>query len=558
MGFFSSLFILICIVIFIGIVWFFISYTLYRVGKKFQIGSFWEYCVPFYNMYLICKCADVPLWICVGFFIPILNIYCNIKIWGNIAERLGKSYWLYGISTLIFIFLPVCILAFDSSSPVRYAADEYDSFEPFERYGFAKKEEPEKGEKYIETEEIVKQEEAINSEYHEEHTEEAPTQFPFGAAQETTEVKTAEKKQYKVKRSFSSILTKVPLLGSFFVKQVNELVGIDIGTTTIKICALKNTKGFFSVEKVVLKTYDQDLLNDGHIVDIDFLANELKDIFEENKIKCRNVACALSSYSVISKKITIPFLQEEELERTIGVEVENAIPFPMRDIYYNYYLMGADAEKQSMMNVKIVAAKKEIVDAYVTAFNMADLSLQIVDVDIFDISNLVEQIYSPKEHSVVIVDIGASVTNIAILNGEDIEFTREILVGGKYLTNLIQKSARLNYKNAEEKKLSADSNIVYLFEDFIFNIASEINKTVRFYLATKPKENIGKIYVTGGSSLLPGLKEKIVEDSGIQVEVIDPFLLAQSGDVQNEMYENLKEFMAVPLYLSTRITDIQI
>ncbi len=266
----------------------------------------------------------------------------------------------------------------------------------------------------------------------------------------------------------------------------------------------------------------------------------------------------MSSYSVISKKITIPFLQEEELERTIGMEVENAIPFPMRDIYYNYYVMGVDAEKQSMMNVKIVAAKKEIVDAYVTAFNMADLSLQIVDVDIFDISNLVEQIYSPKEHSVVIVDIGASVTNIAILNGEDIEFTREILVGGKYLTNLIQKSARLNYKSAEEKKLSADSNIVYLFEDFIFNIASEINKTVRFYLATKPKENIGKIYVTGGSSLLPGLKEKIVEDSGIQVEVIDPFLLAQSGDAQNEMYENLKEFMAVPFYLSTRITDIVI
>jgi type IV pilus assembly protein PilM len=116
----------------------------------------------------------------------------------------------------------------------------------------------------------------------------------------------------------------------------------------------------------------------------------------------------------------------------------------------------------------------------------------------------------------------------------------------------------LNYKSAEEKKLSADSNIVYLFEDFIFNIASEINKTVRFYLATKPKENIGKIYVTGGSSLLPGLKEKIVEDSGIQVEVINPFLLTQSGDVQSEMYENLKEFMAVPLYLSTRITDILI
>jgi type IV pilus assembly protein PilM len=365
-----------------------------------------------------------------------------------------------------------------------------------------------------------------------------------------------EKKQYKMKRSLSSYIKQVPLVSGFFSRQVTELVGVDIGTTTIKVCSLKNTKGFLTVENVVLKTYDQDLLNDGHVVDIDFLAHELKTIFEENKIKSRNVACALSSYSVISKKITIPFLDDEELEKTIGAEVENAIPFPMHDIYYSYYVMGADAEKQNMMNVKIVAAKKEIVDGYITAFNMADLTLHVLDVDIFGISNFVEQIYSPKEFSVVIVDIGASVTNIAILNGEEIEFTREILVGGKYLTNLIQKSARLNYKNAEEKKLSADSNIAYLFEDFIFNIASEVNKTIRFYLATKPKENIGKIYVTGGSSLLPGLKEKIVEDSGIQVEVINPFLMVQSGDVGNETYENLKEFMVVPLYLSTRITDI--
>ena len=83
----------------------------------------------------------------------------------------------------------------------------------------------------------------------------------------------------------------------------------------------------------------------------------------------------MSSYSVISKKITIPFLQEEELENTIGLEVENAIPFPMRDIYYSYYVMGVDAEKQDMMDIKIVAAKKEIVDAYIAAFNMADLKL---------------------------------------------------------------------------------------------------------------------------------------------------------------------------------------
>ncbi len=551
MGFFALLMVSFIIVI---AIWVFSSYTLYRIGKKFEIGSFLGFCIPGYNVYLLCKCADVPLWNVAGFFVPILNIYCLINIWGSIAERLGRSYWLYGVLTVLFWF-PALILAFDSSS-----VGSYDSFEkmgkeePAERFTPVKTQETEK---YIEAkmktqEEPVKYEKKIEEPLIKDvviatEDEDADTIKPLNAA-----------KQYSTKKNIMSMITKLPIVSSFTTKQFDQLVGVDIGTTSIKICTLKNMKGFFTVQHAIVKAYEHDLLSDGHIIDVNFLAEELKMLFEENKIKSRNVACALSSYSVISKKITIPVLQEEELENAIGMEVENAIPFPLRDIYYSYYVMGIDAEKQNMMDVKIVAAKKEIVDAYIAVFNIADMSLQLLDVDIFDVSNLVEQIYGPKDSSVVIVDIGASVTNIAILNGEDIEFTREILMGGKYLTSMIQKSVRLSNKDAEAKKIAADNSISYLFEDFIFNIASEINKTIRFYLATKPKETIGKVYVTGGASLLPGLKEKIVEDTGIQVEVIDPFLLVQPDNTQIVSYEEMKEFMVVPLSLSTRITDLMI
>jgi type IV pilus assembly protein PilM len=208
------------------------------------------------------------------------------------------------------------------------------------------------------------------------------------------------------------------------------------------------------------------------------------------------------------------------------------------------------------VNVQIVAAKKEIVDGYMAVFNMADLHLQILDVDIFSVTNLIEQLYSPRDFSVVAVDIGASVTNIAILKGENIEFTREILMGGKYLTNQIEKTTKLSYKEAEEKKIAGDSDVLYLFEDFIFNIASEINKTVKFYLATKPKESIEMVYLTGGSSLVQGLKEKITEDTGVAVEVMNPFLILKEDEGKIRMYDEFKEFMVVPLYLSTRVTDL--
>jgi type IV pilus assembly protein PilM len=339
-------------------------------------------------------------------------------------------------------------------------------------------------------------------------------------------------------------------------KKSKELIGVDIGTTSIKICVLKNSKDGFTIECIDKKSYSESLLSDGYIIDSSFVASELKDMIARNNIKTKEAACALSSYSVISKKIAMPFLKEEELESNISIEVESVIPFPLKDIYYSYYVMGVAEEKQDMMDVQVVAAKKEIIDSYVKTFNGADLNLQLVDVDIFCLTNLIEMIYAPKDIAIVVADIGASVTNIAIIKGERIEFTREILVGGQYLTNQIEKSTKLTYKEAEEKKLSGDSEISHLYEDFIYNISSEISKTINFYTSTKTREKIDKIYLTGGTSVLKGLKETIQENAQIDVEFVNPFLFVNEEIDKIETYKDFKESIAIALYLSSRAVDI--
>ena len=527
------------------------SYVLYRIGQKFSLGApFVYYLVPIYNMVLMCRCGGVSAWNVLGMMVFPVSIYSTINVWGSIAERLGKSYWLYGILTLLF-GIPVFILAFDSSTPSWKTAG---AAEP------ALAEGPAANTFTEETPQPVDPAFAFASQLASTDATEAPSAAPEPQPAALEEdlpplpVSDPGPQKIKMKKGMFDSIKQSGMFSSFVVKQIDELVGIDIGTTSVKVCSLGNAKGIFTIRNIVKKTYEQELISDGHIVDIEFLAQEIKNIFQENNIKSKNVACALSSYSVISKKISMPQMEEDALENMIGVEVENAIPFPMKDIYYTYSVIGPDTEKANMMNVKIVAVKREIVDAYIATFSLAGLSLHILDVDMFGISNVVEQVYAPREYSVLIVDIGASVTNIAILNGENIEFTREILMGGKYLTSQIQKSIKVKYKEAEEKKITADADVTYLFEDFIFNISSEINKTVRFYLATKPKENIGKIFVTGGSSLLPGIKEKIVDETGIPVEVINPLLMIPEADPA--LYDEFKEVMVVPMYLSTRVLEL--
>ncbi len=344
------------------------------------------------------------------------------------------------------------------------------------------------------------------------------------------------------------------LLPNLGLRLSNQLVGVDIGTTSIKVCLLKKTKKGFTLAKMASKSYDDSLLHDGNIIDRSFVAAELKGLLEKHSIKARMAASALSSYSVITKRITMPFLDSDALENSIKLEVENIIPFPLKDIYYNYYIMGIDEEKENMMNLLVVAAKKEIVEGYIETFKLAKLDLSILDVDVFAITNLIEQIYNPKDFSVLAADIGASITNIAILKGENIEFTREILIGGRHLTDEIEKLHKLSYREAEEKKLNADSEVSDLLQEFVSNISSEMNKTVNFYVATKPRESVGKIYLTGGSSRVPGLKEHVEKETGIEVEFLNPFLFLSNGD-GTAMNEENAFFMTVALYLSSRIGD---
>lgn len=341
------------------------------------------------------------------------------------------------------------------------------------------------------------------------------------------------------------------------VRTINELLGVDIGTTSIKVCLLKRTKEGFKIHKYAKRSYEQDLLHDGTVVDGAFVAGQLKHLLNEQGIKVKAAATALSSYTVITKRVTMPFLDKETLEQSIGLEVESVIPYPLRDIYYNYYVMGAEEEKDSTMNLLIVAAKKEIVDSFMKVFSLAGLNLLVLDVDIFAVTNMVERIHGPQQFSVVAADIGASVTNIAILKGESIEFTREILIGGRYLTNEIAKAHRVDRSEAEEKKLVHGNEVQELVDDFVGNVSSEINKTVNFYVATKPRETVGKIYLTGGSSLVPGLKERIERETGIEVAFLDPSMFLTTNGTGLTLDENDRFFMPVALYLSSRVSDLE-
>ncbi|WP_139488252.1 FHA domain-containing protein [Brevibacillus dissolubilis] len=111
------------VVIFVGGVYAFTAYTYYRIGQKFGIGTLGEFFIPVYNLVLLCRCAGISSWFLLTILIPYLGaIIFTVYLYGKIAERLGKDFWLWGLGSA-FLGIPAIVMAFDSSYPV--GANEY-------------------------------------------------------------------------------------------------------------------------------------------------------------------------------------------------------------------------------------------------------------------------------------------------------------------------------------------------------------------------------------------------------------------------------------------------
>jgi type IV pilus assembly protein PilM len=233
------------------------------------------------------------------------------------------------------------------------------------------------------------------------------------------------------------------------------------------------------------------------------------------------------------KKIALPSMQEEELEKQIKFEAEQYIPFDINDVYLDFHILrqeGQLSEGQTEMEVLLVATKKDKLNDYANAVREAGLTPKVVDVDSFAIENMYCANYdvSPAELT-ALVNIGASVMNINIVKGTTPLFPRDVSVGGHQYTDSLQKELDLSFDDAESLKLGRKVGTVSedaktpILQQVTEIIVLEIQKTFDFFRASAAGEHIEKIYLAGGSSKVPGLVEALRQEFSLPVEIFNPF-----------------------------------
>jgi type IV pilus assembly protein PilM len=299
-------------------------------------------------------------------------------------------------------------------------------------------------------------------------------------------------------------------------------------------------------------------------MELNSVSNAISNIFNEHKIKTNRVAAGVNGHSVIVKNIILPQMSSAELQESFAWHAEEHIPFDIADVTLDYHVTGTTDDA---IHVLMAACKRDKVANLKQAIQLAGKQPTIIDVDAFALQNCYELNYDPQPNEVVaLLNIGASTTNINILNGNRSVFTRDASFGGNQYTSLLQKELGLTFEHAEQVKRGMplpepveDRDIMPILETVSDILALEIQKTMDFYRATVEDGGVAveKILVSGGGSKLAGLIDFLAKQFEMPVEIFDPFrkIKVDSRGFDPEYMREVIPEMAIAVGLALRGVD---
>ena len=345
----------------------------------------------------------------------------------------------------------------------------------------------------------------------------------------------------------------------FLLSKKKEVIGIDIGSSSVKLVQLKDVKGSYQLLNAGIVPLPPEAIVDNAIMDNSAIVAAIRSLVTSLGVKTKDVACSISGNSVIIRKITLPVMPAEELEDQITWEAEQYIPFDINDVNMDFQILSPDSIDPSKMIVLLVASKREIINDYVTVFNEAGMALSVMDVDSFAVQNAFEINYDAGTEDVIaLINIGASVMNINVVRDGTSLFTRDVQMGGNLYTEEIQKQLSVSSSEAESMKIlagEANSNeLLEVLTKVNETITQEIRRSLDFYNSTASDERITKIFVSGGSSKGYKFIDSVSEKVDLPVEIINPFakLKFNEKDFDPEYLQEIGPLMTVTVGLAIR------
>jgi type IV pilus assembly protein PilM len=344
-----------------------------------------------------------------------------------------------------------------------------------------------------------------------------------------------------------------------FGKRKKQVVGCDVGSSSIKIVELKPLKnGEFQLLHAAIANLSPEAIVDGAIMDSSLVVEALSRLIADNNIRNPGFGGSLSGHSVIIKKIQLPSMTDAELAESIQWEAEQYIPFDINDVNLDYVVLESGAG--DTMDVLLVAVKKDRIADYTSVIVQAGKDPVLVDVDVFALQNAFESNYSSENETTALVNIGASVMNINVLHRGASIFWRDVAFGGNQYTEAIQRELNLPREEAERLKLGDQvgqhsvQQLMGVVNSVSEDLAAELQKTIDFFVATSSVDRLDRVVLAGGGAQVLNLDEVLKERFQVDVEVLNPFrnIRYSESDFDPEWINRHAPAMSVAVGLAIR------
>lgn len=348
--------------------------------------------------------------------------------------------------------------------------------------------------------------------------------------------------------------------------------GLEITTASLKLVELRGS-GPFTVAAASIRDVPVGAVSQGELLDIDTLADMLREEHRVARVKSRHVIGAIANNNVITRNITMPKLPASELGEAIKWEAERYIPFPMAEVSFDYHVLPPQPDAaEDELTVTVVAARLEHVTRLAELIKRAGLEPLAIETKSFALLRAFGHDFerAGPDTITLLLEIGAAITTLTAVRAGNVVLNRNVGVSGDHFTEALMRYFDLDYPEAEDLKVRYGSVVrpemgaaiefhdrhlskaqVYeALRPALYDLTAEIRRSLDFIRVQLGEVPLSEMFITGGGSHLTGLEQALSNVLEIPVRSPNPYEQLNG----TEQFHNVRSpgLLAVPIGLAMR------
>ncbi len=350
-----------------------------------------------------------------------------------------------------------------------------------------------------------------------------------------------------------------------FGKKTNNLLGLDISSTSVKLLELSKSGERYRVEAYGVEPLPPNAVVEKNISDPEGVGEAIKRLVGRAKASSRQAAVAVAGSAVITKVIEMDAeLSDKDMENQIEVEADQYIPYPLDEVAIDFEVLGPSS-REGQVEVLLAACRRENVEMRQAALELGGVKVKVVDIEAYAMKRAFSRLIGPQlgddsdDRVVAILDIGATMTTISVLSQDRSVYSREQLFGGRQLTEEIQRRYGMTVEEAGRAKKHGGLPDDYehdVLQPFKEAVLQQVTRSLQFFFSSSQYDDVDAIVLAGGTASIEGLPEMVEAKLGTRTLIANPFAnMTVSPKVNVDALSNDAPAMMIACGLALRSFD---